>query len=48
MRRQYAGAAYASVLTANLAASASALTIYCNNLTNWPMGLWVRSMWLLS
>ena len=38
MRRQFAGAAYASVLTADLAASASALTISCNNLTNWPDG----------
>ena len=38
MRRQFAGAAYASVLTTELAASASALTISCNNLTNWPDG----------
>ena len=38
MRRQYAGAAYASVLTAELEASAGALTIYCDDLTNWPDG----------
>lgn len=38
MRRQYAGAAFASVLTAELAASAGALTIYCDDLTNWPDG----------
>jgi len=38
MRRQYAGAAFASVLTAELAASASALTINCDDLTNWPDG----------
>lgn len=38
MRRQYAGAAFASVLTAELAASAGALTISCDNLTNWPDG----------
>lgn len=38
MRRQYAGAAYASVLTAELAASAGALSISCNDLTNWPDG----------
>ena len=39
MRRQYAGAAFASVLTVELAASASALTIECDDLTNWPDGL---------
>lgn len=38
MRRQYAGAAYASVLTVELAASAGALTITCDDLTNWPDG----------
>lgn len=38
MRRQYAGAAYASVLTAELAASAGALSISCDDLTNWPDG----------
>ena len=38
MRRQYAGAAFASVLTAELPASALSLTISCNDLTNWPDG----------
>ena len=38
MRRQYAGAAFASALTAELAASTGATTITCNNLTNWPTG----------
>lgn len=39
MRRQYAGAAFASVLVTELAASAAALTIECDDLTNWPDGL---------
>lgn len=38
MRREYAGAAFASVLTAELAASTGALTITCDDLTNWPDG----------
>lgn len=38
MRRQYAGAAFASVLTAELTASAASLTISCDDLTNWPDG----------
>lgn len=38
MRRQYAGAAFPSVLTSELAASTSALTILCDDLTNWPDG----------
>ena len=38
MRRQYAGAAYASVLTAQLDGSAGALSISCDDLTNWPDG----------
>lgn len=38
MRREYVGAAFASVLTAELAASAGALTISCDDLTNWPTG----------
>lgn len=39
MRRQYAGAAFPSVLIAELAASAAALTIECDDLTNWPDGM---------
>ena len=38
MRRQYAGATFASVLTAELPASALSLTISCSDLTNWPDG----------
>jgi len=38
MRREYVGAAFASVLTAPLAASAGATTITANDLTNWPTG----------
>lgn len=38
MRREYAGAAFASVLTTELDASAGALTIGCDDLTNWPNG----------
>lgn len=38
MRREYAGAAQAAKLTSNLGGSTSDLTIYCNNLTNWPTG----------
>jgi hypothetical protein len=38
MRREYAGAAFATVLTAELAASTGALTISCDDCTNWPDG----------
>ena len=38
MRREYQGAAFAAQLTAGLDGSASALTIYCDDLTNWPTG----------
>lgn len=38
MRRQYAGAAFSAVLTVELAASTAALTISCDDLTNWPDG----------
>ena len=38
MRREYAGAAFGSVLTAELTASAASLTIDCDDLTNWPDG----------
>ena len=39
MRREYKGAAAASVLTDALGGSVSDLEIYCNDLTNWPTGL---------
>lgn len=38
MRREYVGAAFSSVLTEPLAASAGATTITADNLTNWPTG----------
>lgn len=38
MRREYVGAAFASVLTEPLAASAGATTITADDLTNWPTG----------
>lgn len=38
MRREYQGAAFASVLTQNLGASTGDTTIYCDDLTNWPTG----------
>ena len=38
MRREYQGAAAPAQLTANLAASAGALSISCTALTNWPTG----------
>jgi hypothetical protein len=38
VRREYKGAAQASTLTAQLGNSTSNLTIYCNDLTNWPTG----------
>ena len=38
MRREYQGAAFAAQLVSELAGSGSALTIYCDDLTNWPTG----------
>lgn len=38
MRREYQGAAAPAQLTANLAASAGALSISCTSLANWPTG----------
>lgn len=38
MRRSYEGAAQAAQLTQDLGGSTSDLTIYCDNLTNWPTG----------
>lgn len=38
MRRQYAGAAQAAQLTANLAGSTAATSISCDDLSNWPDG----------
>ena len=38
MRRSYEGAAQAAQLTASLGGSTANLTIYCDDLTNWPTG----------
>ena len=38
MRREYVGGAQAARLTSSLAGSTTALTISCNDLTNWPTG----------
>ena len=37
-RREYAGAAAPSYITSTLGGTSSDVTIYCNNLTNWPDG----------
>ena len=39
MRREYRGAAQSSVLTSALGGTTADLTIYCNDLTNWPTGI---------
>jgi len=39
MRREYKGAAQAAVLTSSLGGSTADLTIYCDDLTNWPTGI---------
>jgi hypothetical protein len=38
MRRQYSGGAQPAKLTAALGASTANVTIYCDDLTNWPNG----------
>jgi hypothetical protein len=38
MRRQYSGGAQPAKLTADLGASTTNVTIYCDDLTNWPNG----------
>jgi len=38
MRRSYEGAAQSAVLTSALGGSTADLTIYCDDLTNWPTG----------
>lgn len=38
MRRSYAGAAQTAKLTSGLGGSTANLTIYCDDLTNWPTG----------
>ena len=39
MRRSYAGAAQSAKLTDDLGASTADVTIYCDDLTNWPTGV---------
>lgn len=38
MRREYVGGAQSARLTASLGGTTAALTISCNDLTNWPTG----------
>lgn len=39
MRREYKGAAQPAVLTQALSGSTADLTIFCDDLTNWPTGI---------
>lgn len=47
MRREYKGGAQPSVLTIGLSASTADLTIYCNDLTNWPTGVSGRPFYIV-
>ena len=47
MRREYKGAAQASVLTSALGNSTANLTIFCNDLTNWPTGVAGRPFYVV-
>lgn len=47
MRRSYKGAAQASKLTADLGGSTSDVTIYCEDLTNWPTGVGSRPFFIV-
>ena len=47
MRREYKGAAQSSVLTSALGASTADLTIFCNDLTNWPTGVSGRPFYVV-
>ncbi len=47
MRRDYSGGAQSSVLTGSLAASTAALSISCNDLTNWPTGVSGRPFYVV-
>lgn len=46
MRRSYEGAAQAAVLTSALGGSTADLTIYCDDLTNWPTGTGSRPFYV--
>lgn len=47
MRRSYEGAAQAAQLTATLGGSTANLTIYCDDLTNWPTGTGDRPFFIV-
>ena len=47
MRRSYEGAAQAAQLTSALGGSTSNLTIYCDDLTNWPTGTGSRPFFVV-
>lgn len=47
MRREYKGAAAASVLTDALGGSVSDLEIMCNDLSNWPTGIGGRPFFVV-
>lgn len=47
MRREYKGAAAATVLTTVLGGSVSDLEIFCNDLTNWPTGFGGRPFYVV-
>ena len=47
MRRSYEGAAQAAQLTQDLGGSTGDLTIYCDNLTNWPTGTGSRPFFVV-
>lgn len=48
MRRSYEGAAQAAQLTATLGGSTANLTIYCDDLTNWPTGTGGKPFFVVS
>lgn len=47
MRRSYEGAAQAAQLTSALGGSTANLTIYCDDLTNWPTGTGSRPFFVV-
>lgn len=47
MRRQYEGGAQPSVLTSALGSSTADLTIFCNDLSNWPTGTGSRPFYVV-
>lgn len=47
MRREYVGGAQAARLTTALGGTTGDLTIYCNDLTNWPTGVSSRPFYVV-